>query len=175
MRTNHGSTVATRERSGLETLHAIRDGVLPPDPMSQLLRMELLACAEGRVEFGCAVDESVYNPFGVAHGGLVATLLDTVAGLAVFSTLPPGAGFTSIELTVNFVRAVRAPSGPLTAVGTLIRCGRRVAFADGHVRDTAGQTVATATSALLIITPTPDGPGNGRSSRHDATEELVKP
>jgi uncharacterized protein (TIGR00369 family) len=139
------------ERSGLETLQAIRDGVLPPAPIAMLMQMDITGLEEGRVEFTCAVDESVYNPIGVVHGGLVCTLLDTVAGCAVHTTLPRGMAYTSIELKVNYLRAVHATSGPLTAVGTVVKPGRRVAFAEGEVLDSAGRTVATASSSLLVF------------------------
>ncbi|MGY1778880.1 PaaI family thioesterase [Geodermatophilus sp. SYSU D01036] len=140
-----------RERSGLETLEAVRDGVLPPPPIARLLQMDLVAVEEGRVEFTCAVDESVYNPIGVVHGGLVCTLLDSVAGCAVHTTLPHGVGYTSIELKVTYLRAVTRASGPLTAVGTVVKPGRRVAFAEGQVTDAAGKVVATASSSLLVF------------------------
>jgi uncharacterized protein (TIGR00369 family) len=149
-------------RSGLETMQAIRDGVLPPPPISQLVRMDVVEVAEGRVEFSCEPDESVYNPIGVVHGGLVCTLLDSVVGCAVHSTLPRGLGYTSIELKVNYLRAVHAGSGPLSAVGTVVKPGRRVAFAEGQVTDAAGRLVATASSSLLVFPlPVEGAPGAG--------------
>jgi uncharacterized protein (TIGR00369 family) len=138
-------------RSGLETMQAIRDGVLPPPPIGRLVRMDVVDVAEGRVEFSCEPDESVYNPIGVVHGGLVCTLLDSVVGCAVHTTLARGLGYTSIELKVNYLRAVHAGSGPLSAVGTVVKPGRRVAFAEGRVTDAAGRLVATATSSLLVF------------------------
>ncbi len=139
------------ERSGLETLEALRDGVLPPPPIVPLVQMDLIAVEEGRVEFSCLVDESVYNPIGVVHGGLVCTLLDSVAGCAVHTTLPHGVGYTSIELKVTYLRAVTQASGPLTAIGRVVKPGRRVAFAEGEVLDAAGKQVATASSSLLVF------------------------
>ncbi|WP_116449895.1 PaaI family thioesterase [Blastococcus litoris] len=139
------------ERSGLETMQAIRDGVLPPPPIAKLVQMGITALEEGRVEFTCDVDESVYNPIGVVHGGLVCTMLDTVAGCAVHTTLPAGVAYTSIELKVSYLRAVHASSGPLTAIGRVVKPGRRVAFAEGEVLDAAGTTVATASSSLLVF------------------------
>jgi len=139
------------ERSGLETMQAIRDGVLPPPPIAKLVQMGITALEEGRAEFTCDVDESVYNPIGVVHGGLVCTMLDTVAGCAVHTTLPAGVGYTSIELKVSYLRAVHASSGPLTAIGRVVKPGRRVAFAEGEVLDAAGRTVATASSSLLVF------------------------
>jgi uncharacterized protein (TIGR00369 family) len=139
------------QRSGLETMEAIRDGVLPPAPIAALVQMGITSVAEGRVEFTCAVDESVYNPIGVVHGGLVCTMLDTVAGCAVHTTLPAGVGYTSIELKVSYLRAVQLSSGPLTAIGRVVKPGRRVAFAEGEVLDASGRTVATASSSLLVF------------------------
>ena len=139
------------ERSGLATMQAIRDGVLPPPPIAKLMQMGITALEEGRVEFTCELDESVYNPIGVVHGGLVCTMLDTVAGCAVHTTLPAGTGYTSSELKVTYLRAVHATSGPLTAIGRVVKPGRRVAFAEGEVLDAAGKTVATASSSLLVF------------------------
>jgi uncharacterized protein (TIGR00369 family) len=139
------------ELSGLETMQAIRDGLLPPAPIAMLMQFDIRALEEGRVEFCCVLDESVYNPIGVVHGGLVCTLLDTVAGCAVHTTLPKGMAYTSIELKVNYLRAVHAGSGPLTAIGRVVKPGRRVAFAEGEVLDSEGRTVATASSSLLVF------------------------
>ena len=147
----------TRRRSGLDALRAIREGALPPWPMQRLLQMDLVTLEQGRVEVRCAVDESVYSPLGAVHGGLVCTLLDTVAGCAVLSTLPRGTGFTSIELKVSFLRPVAVASGPLTAVGRVVKAGRRIAFAEGQVVDAAGRDVATASSSLLVFPVPPEG------------------
>ena len=44
----------------------------------------------GRVVFTCRPDESAYNPIGAIHGGLICTLLDSVTGCAVHSTVTDG-------------------------------------------------------------------------------------
>jgi len=89
---------------------------------------------------------------------VVCTLLDSVAGCALHSTLPPGKGYTSVEIKVNYLKAVRAESGPLTATGTVVKAGARVGFTEGVVTDAAGDVVATATSTLLVF----DLPTSGR-------------
>lgn len=140
--------------SGLELLSAVRDGILPPPPISQLFQMGVNTVEPGHVEFTCELDESAYNPIGVVHGGLVCTLLDTVVGCAVHSTLPVGSGYTSIEIKVSYLRPVHGTSGPLVATGTVVKPGRRVAFAEGSVSDASGKTVATASSTLLVFSTT---------------------
>jgi uncharacterized protein (TIGR00369 family) len=85
------------------------------------------------------------------HGGLVCTLLDSVTGCAIHSTLPAGKGYTTVEIKVNYLKAVRLTSGVLTAMGTVVKSGSRVGFAEGVVTDAAGTVVATATSTLLVF------------------------
>lgn len=137
--------------SGLEYLHAMINGTIPPPPISRLMRFTLTEASVGRAVFECQPDESAYNPIGTVHGGLVCTLLDSAVGCAVQTTLPKGQGYTSIEIKVNYLRPVHSTSGPLVCVGTVTKPGSRVAFAEAVVTDGSGKVVATASSALLVF------------------------
>lgn len=139
--------------SGLEHLRAIRDGALPPPPIASHFSFRIIDVEPGDVTFTCVPDESAYNPIGLVHGGLVCTLLDSVVGCAVQSTLAAGVGYTSIELKVSYLRPVRHDSGELRARGRVTKPGRRVAFAEGDVRDAAGKVIAAATGSCLVIAP----------------------
>ena len=137
--------------AGIDYLHAMIDGKLPPPPISGLMEFTMAAAEPGKVVFTCRPDESAFNPIGAIHGGLVCTLLDSVAGCALHSTLPQGKGYTSIEIKVNYLKAVRPGSGLLTATGTVIKSGSRVGFTEGVVTDATGAVVATASSTLLVF------------------------
>jgi len=137
--------------AGLDYLKAMLDGSLPGPPMAALMQCDLVSADHGRVVFSCRPDESAYNPIGSVHGGLVCTLLDSVLGCALHSTLPPGKGYTSVEIKVNYLKAVRLSSGLLTATGTVVKSGARVGFTEGQVTDAEGAVVATASSTLLIF------------------------
>lgn len=145
------SAAAGRALSGLDHLRAIAAGELPGAPIAALVGTRPVLVERGRVVFSCTPDESAYNPIGIVHGGLVCTLLDSVIGCAVHTTLPAGVGYTSTSLTVNYLRPVTAGSGELFAEGTVSKAGRRMAFADGVVRDAAGRLVATATGSCLVF------------------------
>jgi uncharacterized protein (TIGR00369 family) len=140
--------------SGLDYLRGIRDGVVPPPPISMLLGMGIGSVDEGVVTFTLEPDESHFNPIGVVHGGVLVTLLDTVAGCAVHSTLAAGWRYTSIDINVSYLRAVDLRSGLLTFTGRVVKSGRRVAFATAEATDAGGNLVATATSSLLVMEPT---------------------
>jgi uncharacterized protein (TIGR00369 family) len=137
--------------AGIDYLRAMQRGELPPAPIAGLFDFGIVEVEEGRVSFSCLPDESAYNPIGVVHGGLVCTLLDSVTACAVHSTLPQGKGYTSIEIKVSYLKAVTARSGRLTATGTLVKGGSRVAFSEGVVVDESGTPVATATSTCLVF------------------------
>ena len=144
------AAVASR-MSGLEFLRAIMDGELPPPPIASLLGFRPSKIELGHVVFEGTPDASVYNPIGTVHGGLVCTLADTVAACAVHTTLPAGVAYTSIDLNVSYTRPVTKDSGSLRAIGTVVKPGRRVAFASAEILDAAGKIVATATSSCLVM------------------------
>lgn len=137
--------------SGLEYIQALIDGSVPPPPIVSLMRMRAVSAEVGRVTFTCDPDESMYNPIGTVHGGLVCTLLDSVLGCATQTTLPRGQGYTSLEIKVNYLRPVMEHTGQLTAVGVVTKPGARAAFAEGTVHDSGGKLLATASSTLLVF------------------------
>ena len=79
-------------------------------------------------------------------------MLDTAAGCAVHSTMAVGELYTSLDLTVKFLRPVTVESGLLTCEGTVIQRGRRTALAQAQLSDEAGRLVAHATSSCMIFT-----------------------
>jgi uncharacterized protein (TIGR00369 family) len=139
--------------SGLSVLEAVRDGTVPPAPIALVLGFRILNLERGRVVFGWEPDESAYNPIGMVHGGLVCTLADTVTGCAVQTLLDPGFGYSTIDISVSFLRPVTLSSGLLRATGEVSKSGRRVAFATAGIEDADGLLVATATSSLLVFGP----------------------
>ena len=145
------STAKGLTMAGIDYLRAMVDGALPPPPIAGLLQFDLISAEPGQVVFTCLPDESAYNPIGAIHGGVVCTLLDSVTGCALHSTLPQGKGYTSVEIKVNYLKAVRLSSGLLTATGTVVKSGSRVGFTEGVVTDASGATVATASSTLLVF------------------------
>jgi uncharacterized protein (TIGR00369 family) len=136
---------------GLEFWKAVIDGQLPPPPIAKLMRMDAVEAEHGRVTFTCTPDASMYNPLGIVHGGVMCTLLDTAAACALHTALPKGVSYTSVEIKVNYLKAVTLDSATLTAVGTVVKAGSRIGFAEANVTDVTGKLVATATSTLLIF------------------------
>jgi len=71
---------AARTMSGAAFLRAIAEGKLPPPPIANLMGFDIVEVGEGEVVFAVEPQEFHYNPIGVVHGGLAATLLDSAMG-----------------------------------------------------------------------------------------------
>jgi uncharacterized protein (TIGR00369 family) len=136
---------------GLELLRAMLAGEFPPPPVMKLLDMSRMEVAEGRVVVEMPPREFHYNPLGTVHGGMLATLLDTATGCAVHTTLSAGVGYTSMDLSVKYLRPVTVESGTLRCVGTVLQRGRRTALAEARLTDGSDRLVAHATSTCLLF------------------------
>jgi uncharacterized protein (TIGR00369 family) len=138
--------------AGIDYLKAIAAGEIPPPPIAVLLGFELEEVEEGRAVFAVTPSEFHYNPIGVVHGGLAATLLDSSMGCAVHSTLPAGVAYTTLEFKVNFARAITGDTGRILCESTLIHRGRTVATAEGRVTaEASGKLLAHGTTTCLLF------------------------
>jgi uncharacterized protein (TIGR00369 family) len=142
---------ALAELDGLGQLQAMVSGAAPRPPIMETLGMTGFHPEPGKVTVEMPAAEFHYNPLGGVHGGVISTLLDTAAACAVHSTLEVGELYTSLDLTVKFLRPVTVDSGMLTCVGTVIQRGRRTALAQSQLFDESGRLVAHATSSCMIF------------------------
>jgi uncharacterized protein (TIGR00369 family) len=142
-----------RAMSGLEYLRAIQSGEIPPPPIALLMGMGLAEVEEGRAVFTAHPAEYHYNPIGVVHGGLAATLLDSALGCAVHSALPAGTSYTTLEIKVNYVRAITSETGEVRCEARVIYQGGRIATAEGKITDAAGKLYAHGTTTCILFRP----------------------
>jgi uncharacterized protein (TIGR00369 family) len=142
-----------RGLSGLEYLQKIVAGEVPPPPISALMNFRIAELGEGHAVFAVEPAEYHYNPIGVVHGGLAATLLDSAMGCAVHSMLPVGAGYTTLEIKVNYIRPMTAETGEVRCEAKVIHVGGRTATAEGRVLDAGGKLYAHATTTCIIFRP----------------------
>jgi uncharacterized protein (TIGR00369 family) len=93
------------------------------------------------------------QPYGIVHGGVLATLIDTATFWAVFMRIPQGSGLVNIDLKLNYLKPVT--TDPLRAQGRAIRSGSTISYAEARVLDAKGDLVAHGTSTLMTL------PGKG--------------
>jgi len=137
--------------TGLEYLRKIVSGELPPPPIGLLMDFRIAEISEGRAVFLVTPAEFHYNPIGVVHGGVAATLLDSAMGCAVHSTLPAGAAYTTLEIKVNYIKAISVATGEVRCEANTIYVGGRTATAQGKIVDAGGKLYAHGTTTCMIF------------------------
>ena len=120
-------------------------------PIAETIGMDGFGGEPGAIYVELLPEHRHYNPLGTVHGGVISTLLDTAAGCSVHSTLAPGESYTSLDLTVKFLRPVTADSGRLRCEGSVVSRGRRTALAQAQLFDASRRLVAHATSTCMIF------------------------
>jgi len=127
-------------------------GEVPPPPIARLLGFVVKSVEPGRAVFEMEVDERHHNPMGTLHGGVYCDLADAAMGYAYAATLGEGETFTTVELKINFFRAVRKAT--LTAEARVVKAGSTVGYVECDVRDQTGKLVARAASTCLKLRET---------------------
>ena len=144
--------VAGAELSGLERMRAIIAGELAPPPIARLFEFAIVEAEHGRVVFAMQPAEWMYNPIGSVHGGAAATLLDSCMGCAVHTTLPAHVAYTTTDLQVRFIRAMREDTGRVLAEGRVVHAGKRTATAEGRLFVASDETLlAHATCGCAVL------------------------
>lgn len=118
-------------------------------PVAQLIGFALKSIEPGRAVFEMEADERHHNPLGTLHGGIYCDLADAAMGFAYASTLGEEETFTTVELKINFLRAVR--KGTLTAEATVVKDGSTLGFVECDVKDQRGRLVAKVSSTCLKL------------------------
>ena len=133
----------------LESAEKILQGQVSPPPIARLLGFVLKAIEPGRAVFEMQVDGRHHNPMGTLHGGIYCDLADAAMGYAYAATLGEGETFTTVELKINFLRAVR--QGRLTAEARVVKAGSALGYVECDVTDQAGKLVARAASTCMKL------------------------
>ena len=143
-------TDCDRSWSGLQQLRSLIESKQRPS-MYESLGFWLVEADAGRAVFEGVPGVNAFNPFGTVHGGYAAALLDSACGTAVHASLTADQAYTTLELKIQYHRAITLETGRVRAEGKLVTRGQRVAFANGQLASVNGDLLASATSTLLLF------------------------
>jgi uncharacterized protein (TIGR00369 family) len=108
-------------------------------PFVAQLGVEMVHADADHSEIRLALEDRHLNGLGVAHGGLLMTLLDAAMAAAARAKDPDGHGVVTIEMKTSFLRPAK---GVLSAFGYCDHHSTGMAFCRGEVRDSAGRLLA---------------------------------
>ena len=129
---------------------AWKDGLAEPSETCLLLGVVVRHAEDGRIRLEAASSARFRNMNGTMHGGWVASLLDEAAGMAVLSTLPPGATYGTLSLNVSFLRAAEPDAERFTIEASVVKRGRRVTTGEARLLKPDGALCAIAVATCLI-------------------------
>jgi uncharacterized protein (TIGR00369 family) len=119
-------------------------------PYYRLLGMEVTEIKKRESRIQMPFKEQLTHPYGIVHGGAIASLADSAVAMALITLVGPKERITTIEFKINFFTSIRR--GKLTAHAKIIHKGSRTAVGDVEVVNEEGKLVAKVT-ATYIITP----------------------
>jgi len=142
-----------------------------PIPFVETLGFELLRMQDGEAEIAFDLRDEHHNSWGVAHGGVLMTLLDVVMAHASRATAADDQsarpGVVTVEMKTSFMRP---GTGRLLAQGRLLHRTATLAFTDGTVRNAAGQLVGHASGTFKYMRALPVGEGGRRIQKLNASD-----
>jgi uncharacterized protein (TIGR00369 family) len=140
-----------REGTGLEYLQRIIAGEYAPLPIGETLGFRIAAAERGKVTIRGRPDEKSLNLLNTVHGGWSAAVLDTAMALSNLTLLTADQSFTTLDIRINYIRPITLQTGDVVAEGGVINGGRRVAYCEAKLMDSAGKLLAHGTGTCLIL------------------------
>ena len=125
-------------------------GIFEKVPFARLLGIKMESLTEGGCTLSLGMRADLRQRYGVMHGGVIATLVDTAAAYAVFPRVPAGKEITTVEFKVSFLSSIR-DGGRAFAEARLLRLGRRIGVCACEVQDENGNPAASALVTYMVI------------------------
>ncbi len=137
------------QKTGRQFLDDLMAGI-GSAPLGTVLGFRLKEVGDGFVVFAGLPSADYYNPANIIHGGWAAAILDSALGCAVQTQLEAGVTYSTIELKVNYVRAMTQETGEVLCRGEVIHVGRRTATSHARLVDKAGRLYAHGSCTCMI-------------------------
>jgi uncharacterized protein (TIGR00369 family) len=118
-----------------------------PSPFGRWLNGTLIAVEEGSLTVEFIVREEMCNPAYILHGGVATSILDDIIGMTVFS-MGSQTFYSTVNLSVDFLFAAK-PNEKLIAKSKIVRMGKKIAHAEGEIRNEAGHIIAKCTTNMV--------------------------
>lgn len=142
--------MSIKELTGLEIMTAMMEGGISHPPMADTMSMKIIRVEEGTIHFEVKADKRHMNTMGGIHGGFCATVLDTITGCAIHTTLGKGVSYGTIDLNVKMTRPIPIDK-TLIAEGIVINKTRRLAISQGTIKDENDKIYAYGSATCMIL------------------------
>jgi uncharacterized protein (TIGR00369 family) len=118
-------------------------------PFFTLISMHITNLDWGESRLEMIVEEKHFQPYGMVHGGVFASVVDAAAFWAVYPQIDDDFGITTVELKLNYLAP--ASSGSLIAKGKSIKVGKSICLAEASVENETGKLLAHGTETMMVL------------------------
>ena len=105
---------------------------LAANPFIKFVGIQTPQLGKGYARFLLPFKPDLANSIGLLQGGVIAALADEAVAFALYSLVPEGERFNTVEMKINFLGAVK--EGDVTAEGHIAKRGRTISLGEFEVR-----------------------------------------
>ena len=116
-------------------------------PFAKLLGIEVDSVEPGHAVLSMRLRDDLMRNNGIAHGGAIATLIDSAMAIAIMAQLAEGERTVTVDLTIHYLRPIS--EGTARASARVVRAGKRVITVSAELFDHNEKLSATAISTYL--------------------------
>lgn len=135
-----------------QRLSLIREGMLNAMPINKLLGVVLESIEEGHVEVRVPFQKTFVGDFrrGLWHGGILASIADTVGGVVAFSLAHLNDQINTVDMRIDYLHG--ALEEDVYGSGVLVKSGKRITLVDVRLfQQHQEEPVAVARCAYSIL------------------------
>ena len=118
-------------------------------PFAKLLGIEVESVEPGHAVLSMKMRDDLMRNGGIAHGGAVATLIDSAMAFAIIQLLGENEHTVTVDITIHYLRPLSA--GTARASARVVRAGKRVITVSAELFDDNDKLAATAISTYLRL------------------------
>ncbi len=119
------------------------------DPFFKFIGCEIEVCSTGKCRLVLNITDSVLNPVGKVHGGIINALCSFSSSLAAMSIVEQGKFTSAIDFNASVVNNVS--TGVIICEGTVLKSGRRLIFIETVVKTESGELLATGRVTKAVL------------------------
>ena len=138
-----------RNDKAIQLLGQIQSGAVPNPPMWASVGFRLISVEPGEIKAQAQAADAHANAFGHVHGGFSATVLDTVLGLSIYTTLGADDQHVTVDLAIKLVGRV-PPDEPVYASSSLVQMTRQLGVSEARLCDLDNNVLVHGTTTCLI-------------------------
>jgi uncharacterized protein (TIGR00369 family) len=118
-------------------------------PFAKLLGIEVESMEPGHAVLSMPIRDDLKRNGGIAHGGAVATLIDSAMAFAIIPILAENEQSVTVDLTIHYLRPLS--EGSARASARVVRAGKKVITVSAELFDSQEKLAATAISTYLRL------------------------